>query len=105
MNITLLIIAVTCIISFVAFSNASLLENLLFYPYRMWRNKEWHRLVSNGFVHADITHLLFNMFALFSFGGLHRAIFRKYFRNERTDACMYLMYFGAIATADLWNSV
>ena len=102
MNITLLIIVVTCIISFVAFSNATLLENLLFYPYRMWRNKEWHRLVSNGFVHADLTHLLFNMFALFSFGAYIEQSFENIF--ETKGRVLYvIMYFGAIATADLWN--
>ena len=102
MNITLLIIVVTCISSFVAFSNTTLLENLLFYPYRMWRNKEWHRLVSNGFVHADLTHLLFNMFALFSFGAYIEQSFENIF--ETKGRVLYvIMYFGAIATADLWN--
>ena len=102
MNITVLIIAVTCIISFVAFSNHPLLENLLFYPYRMWRNKEWHRLISNGFVHADTSHLLFNMFALFSFGAYIEDSFESIF-HVKGRVLYVLMYFGAIATADLWN--
>lgn len=102
MNVTYLIIAVTCIISFISFSNQSLLGNLLFYPYRIWRNKEWYRLISNGFVHADITHLLFNMFTLFSFGPYIEASFENIF--EIKGRMLYVaMYFSAIATADLLN--
>lgn len=102
MNVTLLIIAVTCIISFLSFSNQNLLSNLLFYPYRIWRNREWHRLISNGFVHADITHLLFNMFTLFSFGPYIEASFENIF-NLKGRMLYVAMYFGAIATADLLN--
>lgn len=102
MNVTILIIGVTCIISFIAFSNQALLENLLFYPYRIWRNNEWHRLISNGFVHADTTHLLFNMFALFSFGAYIEESFESIF-DMKGRVLYVVMYFAAIATADLWN--
>ena len=102
MNITYLLIAVTAVISLVAFSNQVLLGNLLFYPYRMWRNNEWHRLISCGFVHADTGHLLFNMFALLSFGGYIESSFDNIF--EQKGRFLYvLMYFGAIASADLLN--
>lgn len=30
---------------------------------------QWYRLLSSGFVHVDWTHLFFNMFSLFIFGG------------------------------------
>ena len=102
MNVTFLIIAVTCIISFIAFSNQALLENLLFYPYRIWRNNEWHRLISNGFVHADTTHLFFNMFALYSFGAYMEEAFEVIF-DMKGRVLYVVMYFAAIATADLWN--
>ena len=102
MNVTVFIIAVTAIISFVAFSSAQLLDNLLFCPYRMWRNNEWHRLVSCGFVHADVGHLLFNMFALFSFGAYIEESFESIF-DVKGRVLYVAMYFLAIATADLWN--
>jgi membrane associated rhomboid family serine protease len=41
---------------------------LLLNPYQTYHKKEWWRLVSHGFVHADWTHLIVNMFVLYSFG-------------------------------------
>ncbi len=37
-------------------------------PYRTIRNKTWYEVITSGFVHANFTHLLFNMFTLFFFG-------------------------------------
>lgn len=68
MLITLLIIAVTCIVSFIAFNNARLMEDLILWPPAIEKKKEYHRLVTYGFIHADFYHLLFNMITLFFFG-------------------------------------
>ncbi len=102
MNLTVLIIIITVIASIMAFRNQQLMENLLFWPYRMWRSNEWHRLLSGGFIHADGGHLLFNMIALFSFGAYVEQTFIIVF--ERKGPFMYLfMYFAAIALADIIN--
>ncbi|HAH50023.1 MAG TPA: rhomboid family intramembrane serine protease [Balneola sp.] len=37
-------------------------------PYRTIRNKTWYELITSGFVHGSISHLLFNMITLFFFG-------------------------------------
>lgn len=102
MSITILIVAVTCIISFLAFNNLQLVENLVFYPYRIWRNKEYHRFLSNAFIHADGMHLLFNMFALYSFGVYVENGFTQIY--EMNGLLLFVtMYFGAVITADMWN--
>lgn len=64
---TLLLIAVTVIVSFMAFGNRQLMEALILWPPAV-RRGQYYRLVSYGMVHADGTHLLFNMFTLFFFG-------------------------------------
>ena len=64
---TLIIIGLTCLVSFVAFSNRQWLEALILWPPAVQRG-EYYRLVTYGLVHADGTHLLFNMFTLFFFG-------------------------------------
>ncbi|MGB8634683.1 MAG: rhomboid family intramembrane serine protease [Rhodanobacteraceae bacterium] len=64
---TLIIIALTCIISFMAFSNRQLLDSLILWPPAVQRG-QYYRLLSYGLIHADGTHLLFNMFTLFFFG-------------------------------------
>ncbi len=37
-------------------------------PYRVLREREYVRLMSNGFLHGNLAHLAFNMIALFFFG-------------------------------------
>ncbi|MBL7739338.1 MAG: rhomboid family intramembrane serine protease [Chitinophagaceae bacterium] len=67
MSVTLIIIIITAIISFTAFSNQRLMDQLIFYPPAVKRG-QWYRFFSCGLLHADIGHLLFNMFALYVFG-------------------------------------
>src|SRR5436190_20457542 len=64
---TLLVIAVTCILSYMAFSNRSLQERFIFCPRRILAGKEYHRLFTSAFLHADGQHLFFNMLSLFFF--------------------------------------
>ena len=73
--ITYIIIAVTCLVSYQAFNNQELFEKLSFKPYKVVHNKEYYRLITNGFVHADWTHLFFNMLTLYFFGRTQEQIF------------------------------
>jgi membrane associated rhomboid family serine protease len=66
-SITLIIIALTCIISFSALSNEKLMNDLIFYPPAVQRG-QWYRFFSCGLLHADFGHLIFNMLALYLFG-------------------------------------
>ena len=66
--LTLAIIAVTCIVSFLAFNRPKLMDDLILWPPAIQRHREYHRLVTYGLVHADFGHLLFNMITLFFFG-------------------------------------
>lgn len=68
--INLLIIAVTCVVSFMAFKRASVGQQWVLWPPAVTGKHEYWRLLTCGFVHADMQHLLFNMFTLFFFGGL-----------------------------------
>jgi len=77
MLITILLIAVTCAVSVTCFSNPQMLERLLLWPPAINKG-EYHRLVTNAFVHADAQHLLFNMFTLFFFGRVIEGFFERY---------------------------
>lgn len=57
----------TIIISIAGFKSPELVNKLLFRPYYLVRNGEWHRLITSGFVHLDGSHLLFNMLSFFFF--------------------------------------
>jgi membrane associated rhomboid family serine protease len=51
------------------------IERNLLRPYWLVREHEWVTLVTSGFVHADLAHLLFNGFTFWAFGfGLERRI-------------------------------
>ncbi|WP_447642877.1 MULTISPECIES: rhomboid family intramembrane serine protease [Chitinophagaceae] len=67
-NLNLIIIVATCIISLIGFSNRELINKLIFSPAAVNQNKEWYRFLTHGFIHADVGHLFFNMYALYSFG-------------------------------------
>ncbi|MBS1613804.1 MAG: rhomboid family intramembrane serine protease [Bacteroidetes bacterium] len=101
MSITILIVAATVIISLMAFNNHQLIDKFVFWPYRMWRDGEWHRLITCGFIHADWGHLIFNMIALYSFGTFVEQAFGYMLPMGVT---LYIvMYFLAIVTADAYN--
>jgi membrane associated rhomboid family serine protease len=64
----LIIIGITSLISIASFSNENLLGKLLHRPYLEDRNKEYFRMLTSGFIHADMFHLFINMFVLYQFG-------------------------------------
>jgi membrane associated rhomboid family serine protease len=65
---TFLIIVATGVISFLAFRNGALRDGLIFSPQAILANKEYYRVVTSAFLHADWQHLLFNMVSLGLFG-------------------------------------
>ncbi|HZX79343.1 MAG TPA: rhomboid family intramembrane serine protease [Lysobacter sp.] len=67
--LTLILIAATVLVSWLAFQNPRLLDRLILWPPAV-RRGQGDRLLTHGFIHADWSHLLFNMITLFFFGRL-----------------------------------
>ena len=65
---TYIIIFATVIVSWLAFERPPLLHRLILWPPAIDRKKQFDRLLTHGFIHADWQHLLFNMITLFFFG-------------------------------------
>jgi membrane associated rhomboid family serine protease len=63
-----IIIAITCVVSMLAFGNARLLGEMMFWPPPLRERGEYQRLLTYGLVHADFTHLFVNMLTLYFFG-------------------------------------
>lgn len=78
MNTTLVIIAITCVVSFVAFSNNQLMERLILWPPAISRDRQYYRLLTYGLIHAGPGHLIFNMITLFFFGGAMERQYTQY---------------------------
>ena len=69
----------------------SVIERNLFRPYWLVPRREYWTLVSSGFIHADLTHLLFNGFTFWAFAfGLEREI--------GTPKFLALYFFGLLAS-------
>ena len=68
MTYTVIIIAITAIISIAGFNNSAIIDKLILWPKKMDNPAEYYRLLSSGFIHSDWNHLFFNMFALYMFG-------------------------------------
>lgn len=95
---TYLIIASNILISFSCFSNGQLFYKLAFMPYRVVKYKEWYRILTHGFVHADTMHLLVNMFTFWSFG----LYMEKLFGTIGFSKLSYIgLYFGGMIMASI----
>jgi membrane associated rhomboid family serine protease len=77
-TLTLILIAITCVVSYLAWQNRELMGRLILWSPAITRRGEVHRLITYGFVHADGQHLLFNMITLYFFGGLIERAYEPY---------------------------
>lgn len=75
LSVTLILIIVTCIISlFALYVNESIYEKGMLRPYRTVRKSTWYEVISSGFLHGSLIHLLVNMFVLYFFGSVMEGV-------------------------------
>jgi membrane associated rhomboid family serine protease len=94
---TLIIIAITCVVSFFAFNDPALLRRLILWPPAVERDKQYYRLISYGLIHADGQHLLFNMMTLFFFG----RTMEGFFSDELGPLGFAIFYVGGLVVSIL----
>lgn len=102
--ITYIIIGVTVLVSYLAFQNHDLMDKLQFNAAKVVHQKQYYRLISHAFIHANWSHLLVNMFVLFFFGRGIEQYFGYYFGNKAT-AYYLLLYFGGILASNIWSLI
>lgn len=73
------IIALTVVVSYLGLQNPPFTAYYLFSSKDIVEGKEYYRILTSGFFHADWAHLLFNMFSLWSFGRYIELIFGSWF--------------------------
>ena len=97
MNIVSIIIAITVLISFQANKNPDLKQRFLYIPFQLKHNNEYYRLISHIFIHADISHLAFNMISLSFLGSTLSYYFIDYYGLQLGTSYLLILYFaGAI---------
>ncbi|HOZ23466.1 MAG TPA: rhomboid family intramembrane serine protease [Thermomonas sp.] len=97
LSLTIVIVAITVLVSWRAFNDRALMERMILWPPAVERRKQYDRLLGYGFVHADWMHLAFNMITLWSFGS---AVERE-FSAMITPVGYVLFYLSAIVVSIL----
>ena len=88
-----LLLALIVVVSGLALNGRpQIIERHLLRPYHLVPRRQWHTLVTSGFIHADLAHLLFNGFSFWAFGfDLERSL--------GTAAFVALYAFGLLASS------
>ncbi len=95
MSITLIIIIITCLVSFTAFNNQKVFDDLIFFPPAISSQHQYYRFFTCGFIHANIAHLGFNMYSLWIFGAYVEGQFTNVF-GEYGKWLYLLMYLSSL---------
>jgi membrane associated rhomboid family serine protease len=93
---TAILVAMVAASLLALYRKPALLDRHLLRPYWLLRKHQYETLVTSGFLHADLPHLLFNAFTFWAFGfSLERAI--------GTPAFVALYVFGLlVSSAGTW---
>ena len=97
----IVLIGLTVAISAYAWSNDRLMQGWIMQPHTVARTGQWYRLLTSGFLHADWAHLLFNMFAFYSFSPVVLGTLREAFGPAAGLGLFLLLYLGGIVVSDL----
>ena len=102
MSFTLIIIVITGFVTYKGLSDRSFQYKMMFNPYQVHQKREWYRLVSHGFIHADFMHVAFNLYALWMFGPIIDEKFALYFPGK--SATLYgILYIGGVIASSLMS--
>ena len=97
LSITLTLIILTAIVSFTAFNNQKVINDLIFWPPMIKNRHQYYRFITSGFIHADIAHLAFNMITLYFFG----KAMELFFISKIGKLGYLLFYIGGIIVSEL----
>lgn len=71
----------------------------LFWPYRVLKQREYYRFLTGGFLHADLMHLIFNLFTLYFFG---RNLEWVFIQGDLGGVPAFFLFYGlALVVSDL----
>lgn len=103
--ITVIIIAITCIVSILCFNGTLNGNKLIFNAYQVWHRKEWYRMLTSGIIHSGWGHLFFNMLTLYFFGRVVEQYFSAAFGGVLGAVLYVMLYVSALAITSLGDLV
>lgn len=92
LSLSLIIIIITAIISYVSFRKPEEIDKLSMWPYMVKEHKQYYRFITAGLVHADWMHLGFNMLTMYFFGEYVEVMFQ-----QLTGSKIYFLVFYVLA--------
>ncbi len=95
--LTYALIAINVVASFIVFSQPQLMRTLAHSPHQVREEGRWYQLVTSGFIHADIGHLLMNMLTLYFFGPFGEA--------KLGPGGFLIVYFGSLLAGSLLTQI
>ena len=102
MSITFIIIILTSLISLKVFKDEIMFYKYSFIPYQVKHQKEHYRLITYAFLHADLPHLLFNMFSFYMFGELIEKQLRLNYGTFIGEIHFIIIYLVGALIATIW---
>ena len=100
MSLNLIIIVLTVLVSIYAQNNTNLYGQLMMNPHEVMKKRQYWRLITSGFVHDGYSHLGFNMFTLYFFGGAVEQYF-GYILGSNATVVFVFFYLSALVVSDL----
>jgi len=88
MAVTLVIIGLTTILTYFGFKDKDLVMKNIFDVKKILQDRQFYRLATSAFFHANWTHLLFNMFSFYAFA--------NFMEQEIGPGMLLLLYFLGI---------
>lgn len=99
--VTSLLIAANVLVSLYALSSPPFMEKNLFHVGPILSGGEYHRMVTSGFLHGGIIHLIVNMYVLLAFGG--GILFYVEGVEQAVGSVSFLIiYFAALLGGNAW---
>ncbi len=99
-TVTLILILIISLISVLAFSQPATMAQLEFNAFQIYHRKQYYRMITHAFVHANWEHLIVNMIVLYSFGTLVEQYFFQEFGSVGTYYYLFL-FFGSVIFSSL----
>lgn len=101
MSLTLIIVIITVVISYMGFQDRNLFNKLKHYPVAEHDNKEWYRLLTCGFLHGSWLHLGINMYVFYEFGQWVEQYYLAMFGDLKGRILYLIMYLAIIVLANV----
>jgi membrane associated rhomboid family serine protease len=96
-----LIFANAAIYLWIRYSNPIYFQRFAEWPFQIVYKKRYYQMLTSAFLHADVMHLFFNLFALYSFGQVLETLFVRSFGFVSGSIYFVLIYFISLFSGSI----